>query len=311
MDRVEEMCLFVRVAEARSFTAAAARLNLSKSVVSRRVAELEARLGARLLNRTTRHISLTEVGEAFYRRVVQILSDIGEAERAVADMHGAPRGVLKVAAPMSFGMLHLARAVAAFMDTYPEIRVEMDLNDRFVDLVEEGYDVAVRIARLKDSSLVARRLCGARMVYCASPAYLRRRGTPALPEEVAGHDCLLYANAPQPDQWPFRVAPASPELRTVRVGSRLCANNGDVLREAAVAGQGIAHLPTFIVGEELASGRLEPVLQEWTVSEGAIHCVYPANRHLSPKVRVFVDFLAGRFGPVPYWDAGLTILKGG
>ena len=145
MDRVEEMCLFVRVAEARSFTAAAARLNLSKSVVSRRVAELEARLGARLLNRTTRHISLTEVGEAFYRRVVQILSDIGEAERAVADMHGAPRGVLKVAAPMSFGMLHLARAVAAFMDTYPEIRVEMDLNDRFVDLVEEGYDVAVRI----------------------------------------------------------------------------------------------------------------------------------------------------------------------
>ncbi|HYC05062.1 MAG TPA: LysR family transcriptional regulator [Azospirillaceae bacterium] len=316
MDRLEEMCLFARVAETRSFTAAAQKLGLSKSVASRRVAELEGRLGARLLNRTTRHISLTEAGEAFYKRCIRILADVEEAERAATDLHGAPRGLLKVAAPMSFGMLHLAKAVADFLETYPEIELAMELNDRFVDLVEEGYDVAVRIGRLKDSSLVARRLCPARRVVCASPGYLKRRGVPKVPEELAQHDCLVYTNNPQPDLWTFPTtpgptAPGGSEMRGVRVSTRLSANNGDVLRAAAVAGQGIVVLPTFIVGEDLAAGRLEPVLLDWTVSDQGVHCVYPPGRNLSPKVRVFVDFLAGRFGPVPYWDAGLAVLKGG
>lgn len=311
MDRLEDLRLFTLVAEGRSFTRAAEKLGLSKSAASRRVAELEARLGARLFNRTTRHISLTQVGEGFYHRVSQILDSLEEAERSVASQHAAPRGVLKLAAPMSFGIKHLADAIARFMDQYPEVEIDMELSDRFVDLVEEGYDMAVRIGRLKDSSLVARKLCPARIIICASPAYLERHGVPQTPADLAQHHCLLYTGSANPEQWPFRVTPGGDEVRMVRVGGRLRANNGDALREAALAGQGITLLPSFIVGDDLSHGRLVPVLMEHTASQSAVFAVYPANRHLSPKVRVFVDFLSSRFGPVPYWDAGVTVLKGG
>lgn len=311
MDRLEDLRLFTLVAEGRSFTRAAEKLGLSKSAASRRVAELETRLGARLFNRTTRHISLTQVGEGFYHRVSQILDSLEEAERSVVSQHAAPRGVLKLAAPMSFGVKHLADAIARFMDQYPEVEIDMDLSDRFVDLVEEGYDMAVRIGRLKDSSLVARKLCPARIIVCASPGYLERQGVPQTPADLAQHHCLLYTGSANPEQWPFRAAPGSEEVRMARVGGRLRANNGDALREAALAGQGITLLPSFIVGDDLAHGRLVPVLMEHTVSQSAVFAVYPASRHLSPKVRVFVDFLSSRFGPVPYWDAGTTVLKGG
>jgi len=311
MDRLEDLRLFTMVAEGKSFTKAADRLGLSKSAASRRIGELEARLGARLFNRTTRHISLTQVGEGFYARVVQALEALEEAERSVASQHAAPRGTLKLAAPMSFGFVHLSGAIADFMTIYPEVQVDMDLSDRFVDLVEEGYDLAVRAGRLKDSSLIARRLCPARNVICASPAYLARRGTPLDPADLQNHDCLIYSNAQNPELWSFRTAPGAEETRSVRIAGRLRANNGDALREAALHGQGLALLPTFIVGDALANGRLLPVLDPWLVQSGAVHAIYPANRHLSPKVRAFVDFLAGRFGPVPYWDASLTVLKGG
>lgn len=311
MDRLDDLRLFTCVAETRSFTRAAERMGLSKSAASRRIAELEARLGARLFHRTTRSISLTQVGQGFHERVSQILADLEEAEGLVASQHAAPRGVLKLAAPMSFGLLHLGPAICAFQERFPEVQVDVDLSDRFVDLVDEGYDLAVRIGRLKDSSLIARRICPARRVAVASPAYLHRRGEPATPDALAEHDCLHYSNASVADHWSFRAAPGSEMLRPARPAITMRANNGDILRTAAVAGRGIAVLPTFIVGDDLAAGRLRTVLLDWTMSPSALHAVYPANRHLSPKVRAFVDFIAARFGPEPPWDTALPAVPGG
>lgn len=308
VDRLDDMTLFARVAEARSFTVASERLGLSRSAASRRLTDLEARLGARLLNRTTRRISLTEAGEIYLAHVQRILADVEEADQSVTTLQAAPRGLLKVAAPMSFGRAHLGSAIADFLTAYPEIEVEMDLNDRYVDLVAEGYDVAVRVGKLKDSSLVARRLCPSRLVVCASHAYLQARGVPRTPEDLTRHECLLYTNA-QSNQWSFRAAPAgqpgSEETQAIRVTSRIKSNNGDVLRDAAIAGHGIVILPTFIVDEALMQRKLQPILVDWVPDMGTVNAVFPANRHLSSKVRLFVDFLAARFGPVPYWDSVL------
>ncbi len=303
MDRLDDMLAFIKVVDTKSFTAAADRLNLSKSVVSRRIGELENRLGARLLNRTTRKLSLTEVGQAYYERCARILADLEEAEQAVADLHAAPRGRLRVNAPVSFGVRHLAPAVAEFINRYPSIEVEMDLNDRFVDLVEEGYDLAIRIGRLRDSSLIARRLAPARAVTCASPAYLEQYGTPQVPEDLSNHRCLIYTNLPTPDVWQFKV---NGEIRSVRVSGPLRGNNGDLLREAALSGAGIVLSPTFLCGEALSSGALRPFLTDCMIAEASVNAVYPQNRHLSPKVRVFVDFLLQRFGPRPYWDCAVV-----
>ncbi|CAO3360192.1 Transcriptional regulator, LysR family [Azospirillum palustre] len=302
MDRLDDMLAFIKVVDTKSFTAAADRLNLSKSVVSRRIGELENRLGARLLNRTTRKLSLTEVGQAYYERCTRILADLEEAEQAVADLHAAPRGRLRLNAPVSFGIMHLAPAVAEFLERYPAIEIDMDLNDRTVDLVDEGYDLAVRIGRLRDSSLIARRLAPARMALCASPAYLQKHGVPQTPDELGGHACLIYTNVPTPDLWPFIV---DGEMRSVRVSGPIRSNNGDLLREAAASGVGFIMSPTFLCGQALARGELVSVLHRHVPSEVSVNAVYPQNRHLSPKVRVFVDFLVQRFGPRPYWDCAL------
>lgn len=307
MDRLDDMMTFIKVVDCRSFTMAAERLGLSKSVVSRRMAEMENRLGVRLLNRTTRRLSLTEVGAAFYQRCVRIVGDVEEAEQAAGALHAAPRGRLRINAPLSFGIQHIAPALPRFLERYPELKVEMDLNDRYVDLVDEGYDVAVRIGRLKDSSLVARRLAPNRRVVAGSPAYLDRRGRPARPEDLANHDCLVYTNSPTAEQWQFRIGE---EIRSVRVEASLRSNNGEILHAAALAGLGLMVMPTFICGPDLAAGRLEAVLADCTVSESAVHAVYPHNRHLSPKVRAFVDFLGAHFGPAPYWDEALADVAG-
>lgn len=306
MDRLDDMLAFIKVVDTKSFTAAADRLNLSKSVVSRRIAELENRLGARLLNRTTRKLSLTEVGQAYYERCSRILADLEEAEQAVADLHAAPRGRLRVNAPLSFGFVHLAPAIAEFMRRYPSIEIDMDLNDRVVDLIDEGYDLAVRIGRLRDSSLIAKRLAPSRQVICASPAYLEKHGTPTRPEDLTNHNCLIYTNVPTAEQWQFRDGT---ETRSVRVSGTLRANNGDLLRAAAIAGLGIVILPTFLCGDALSSGQLQCILLDHTTQEGNVYALYPQNRHLSPKVRAFVDFLAERFGPRPYWDCALRRLE--
>jgi DNA-binding transcriptional LysR family regulator len=291
---------FVRVADSRSFSEAARRLRLSKSVVSRQVAALETQLGARLFHRTTRSLSLTEVGQAYYERCSRILAEIEEANLSVSNLQAAPRGKLRINAPMSFGVLHLAPLLPSFLKRYPQIDIDMAMNDRFISLIDEGFDVAVRIGKLEDSSLIARFLAPARKVVCASPAYLERCGVPKTPDELAGHCCLTYSNQSMVDEWSFQSDEG--QRWPIAVHGRFRVNNGDTLREAALGGIGIATLPSFIVGRDLQAGTLVSLLGAFIPQDLSIHAVYPHNRHLSPKVRAFVDFLVAQFGPRPYWD---------
>ena len=300
MDRFGAIEAFVRVAETRSFTEAAERLRTSKSAVSRQVAALEAELGARLFHRTTRSLTLTEAGRGYFERASRILADLEDANLSVSQLQAAPRGKLRVNAPMSFGFLHLAPAIPDFLFRFPDVEIEMIMNDRFVDLVDEGFDVAVRIGALEDSSLVARRLAPMRRVACASPGYLKSRGVPASPADLKAHDCLCYTNVSLGHEWRFVAADGRPW--PVEVKGRLATNNGDALRAAALRGLGMAYLPTFLVGGDLQEGTLVTVLEQFVPQDMSMSAVYPHARHLSPKVRAFVDFLAERFGPRPYWD---------
>jgi DNA-binding transcriptional LysR family regulator len=299
-DRLLTLTVFTRIVETGSFTAAAEQLGLSRAAVSKHLMSLEDRLGVRLLNRTTRRCSLTEAGQAFYERGRQVLGDLEEAEREAGQTGMRPQGLLKVNAPMTFGTMHLAPALPAYLDAFPEVTVDMTLNDRVVDLLEEGFDVAVRIGRLADSSLVARRLAPCRMLTCAAPSYLARHGRPRTPQELGLHDCLGYAYSPSRDGWEY-IGPDGSV--TVKAKGRLRANNGEALVAVAAAGLGIVMSPTFIASRDLAAGRLVPLLEGWSMPERGIYAVWPHGRHLSAKVRTFVDFLAGRFGPEPYWDA--------
>lgn len=297
MDRLAAMTAFARVAETGSFSEAARRLRSSKSVVSRQIAALESELGVRLLHRSTRALTLTEAGRSYFDQLVRILADIDEANLSVSHLQAAPRGRLRVNAPMSFGIRHLAPAIPDFLARCPEVEIDLTLNDRFVDLVDEGFDMAVRIGQLIESSLVARRLAPLRRVVCASPAYLAARGIPTTPDDVAGHECLCYSNMSAGNEWKFVDRDGRPW--PVEIKGRLRINNGDAIRVAALNGLGLACLPSFIVGEDLRAGTLVPVLTEATHQEGAVFAVYPHARLLSPKVRVFIDFLAERFGPNP------------
>jgi DNA-binding transcriptional LysR family regulator len=300
MDKLTGMAVFARVVEAQSFTAAAGQLGMSKSAVSKTVAALEDRLGARLLNRTTRRLALTEVGRAFYERCVRIVAEAEEAELAVTRLQQVPRGTLRVNAPVSFGIRHLGPALPDFMARHPELKVDIELTDRFVDLIEEGWDVAVRIGALPDSSLIARKLTDNAMVVSAAPAYWARRGRPRVPQDLAQHDCITYTYHANPAEWPF-VDPAGRRVG-VRVGGPLHTNSGDLSLAAACAGLGVARLPRFLCGPDLAAGRLEAVLTEAMPAPPGIFALYPHNRHLSAKVRAFVDFLVARFGPACDWD---------
>jgi DNA-binding transcriptional LysR family regulator len=300
MDRLAAMAAFAAVAETRSFTAAARRLHATKSLVSRQIAALEGELGARLLQRTTRSLTLTEAGQGYYESVARILGEIADADLSVSRLQATPRGRLRVNAPMSFGIRHLAPAIPDFLARYPETELDMVMNDRFVDLVDEGFDLAVRVGRLSDSSLVARRLAPMRRAVCASPAYLAAHGTPTSPDDLAGHRCLCYSYLAPTEEWRFVTADGKPW--PVEVSGRLRVNNGDALCEAARKGLGLVNLPTFIVGADLQLGTLVSLLGDFIPQDAAIHAVYPHSRYLSPKVRAFIDFLAERFGPQPYWD---------
>jgi DNA-binding transcriptional LysR family regulator len=300
MGRFDELETFVQVVESGSFTAAAERLSVAKSAVSRRIADLEGRLGVQLFRRTTRRLNLTDTGRGFHGRAVRILADLEEAELAVSQAHRTLRGTLRVAAPLTFGVRHLGPAIRDFATRHPEVIFDIDFNDRQVDLIQEGVDVAVRIARLEDSTLVARRLAPVRLAVVASPTFVQHHGKPRSPADLASLDCLAYSLSPEPWVWRYRAPDGSEG--SVRIRSRLAANNGDFLCAAAVAGQGVLLSPTFIVYRALADGRLVSLLADHEWSDVAAYAVYPRTRHLSVRVRAFVDFLVERFAGLPYWD---------
>ena len=299
MDQIADIAVFARVVEAGSMTAAAHQLRLTPSAVSKQIARLEDRLGAQLLHRTTRSLRPTEVGIAFHARCQRILTDLEEAEAAVTQSHQAPRGRLRINVPTVFGELHIAPAIPEFLRTYPQIQVDVTLTDRIVDILGEGYDVVVRIADLKDSSLIARRLVHNRRVVVGSPAYFERAPAPKLPEEVRTHNCLIYRDVGPLDEWRFEMSDGP---RIVKVTGNLCTNNAHALRQAALGGLGLSLLPMFLVGEDLKAGRLIPVLKSYVAADTVVSAVYPPSRHLSPKVRAFVDFFVQRFSPHPPWD---------
>ena len=302
MEHFAAMPIFVAVVEAGSFSAAAARLGLTKSAVSKRVQQLEAGLNVRLLQRTTRSLSLTEAGERYYDRARAALALAGEAEEAAVGLQGRPQGLLRVAAPMAFGRLHLSPLVAEFLRRYPDIQLDLAMDDRMVDLVEGGYDLAVRIGNLPDSRMVARRLAPCRVVVCASPAYLAANGAPAHPAELAGHNCIHYSYYRGGASWVFRGPDG--EIRVPPRGNYQV-NNSEARRDALLAGLGICEMPTFIVGADLAAGRLVEVLSAYPLPAHAVHAVFP-RRGLPAKARAFIDFLDEKLGgDTPPWDAGL------
>lgn len=303
MENLTDIAVFVKVVEAGSFTAAAEALEMSQSHVSRRVTALEERLGVRLLQRTTRKISLTEAGGELFRRATRGLSEIAEAELEVTRFQTEPRGTLRVSAPTSFSQLHLAPLLSQFIERYPAVRINLQLNDQQVDLVEEGFDMAVRIATLQDSQLVARRIAPSRQILCASPAYLAKRGVPQHPDDLIQHDCIVYTYGAEPGKWRFR-APGADTDTVVPINGPVHTNNGIVEKIAALDGVGLALLPSFYVGDEIRSGALRAVLTHFPPVELGIYAVYPERKGVGPKLRAFVDFLRERFNPPP-WDAGL------
>ncbi len=299
LDRLLSLESFVAAVDAGTLTAAAERLGTAKSVVGKRIQDLEAHLGARLLNRNARALSLTDAGSGFYLQAKRLLAELTEAEASVTGLAGAPRGTLRLSAPMSFGTLHLKSVAVALMRDWPDLIVDLDLSDRQVDLATEGHDLAVRIGRLPDSSLIARKIATNRHRICASPAYLDERGIPTVPEDLAGHDGLMYSTREPHGMWQIEV---DGELRSYRVRTRMRCNNGEVLQEAALAGLGLAILPTFMAAPHIDSGALRTVLTGHALPDGDISAVYVPDRHLSAKVRVMIDALIAAYGLVPPWD---------
>lgn len=296
---LQEMAIFSKVVAAGSLSAAARELGLSPALISRRLAALEARLGVRLVNRTTRSLRLTDEGAGYYETCARVLAEIEEADAAVSAGRVEPQGALKVAMPASFGHQHLAPLIPEFARRYPKVQLALSLSDRNVNLIEEGFDLAIRIAHLEDSSLAARQLAPNRRVVCASPAYLARHGTPRTPGDLAKHNCLTANDFVT--SWEFKDAAGKPG--SVRVSGRYACDNWEVLREWALAGMGVALKSTWDVHRHLADGSLVAVCPGYTFdSDVAIYAVYPHRRFLPAKTRVFIEFLAASYGPEPYWD---------
>jgi DNA-binding transcriptional LysR family regulator len=303
MDRFLAVRTFAKVVELGSFARAAERLGLSTSAVSRQVSELESHLGARLLNRTTRRLSLTEAGQTFYEHSVQLLSDLEDAEASVRIAAAEPRGTLRLTCGVSFGMRYLAPALAEFGALHPALMLDLDLSDRIVDLVEDGFDLAIRIGQQGSQGMVSKRLGWTQIVCCASPEYLARRSEPIrTPADLAEHECLSYTNVGLPNTWHFNGKDGGTERVTVRIPPRHRANNGQVLASLAVHGMGVVYEPDFIVAREIRAGQLVPLLPGYRPPRSPIAAVYPSRRHLSAKVRSFVDFLAERYQRRHEWS---------
>lgn len=303
LDRVTSMQVFVRVAALGSFSAAGRALQLSQTMVTKHVAALESRLGVKLLHRSTRSLVLTEAGRSYLAACERILSEIEEAEASASLDRIEPRGTLRLNVPLTFGFREIVPALAEYSALHPAVTVDLGLADRVVDLIEEGWDLAIRIGQLKDSSLVTRRLAPCRTIVCAAPSYLDKHGSPQSPKDLTHHNCLGYTlpSAVNASRWLF-----GPEGDVaVPVKGNLRANNGDALLAAALAGQGVIYQPTFLVGDSLRDGRLMRLLPEVETQEFGIHAVFPSGRQAPAKVRVLVEFLAKRFAPEPAWDQGL------
>jgi DNA-binding transcriptional LysR family regulator len=299
MDKFQEMRVFAAVVDAGSFVGASDALDMSKPAVSRHVADLETRLGVRLLHRTTRKLSLTEEGEVFYARCTELLGNIEEAEAEITSRSGQATGQLKVSAPVSFGLLHLAPLWAEFMARHSKVVLDVTLSDRMVDLVEEGFDAAVRIARLPSSSLISRKLSSTRMILCASPTYLKLRGTPTQPSELAGHTVVAYSLLSMGEVWQF----AGPQGHVeVKVEPRMRTNSGDTCRAVAQRHQGLIIQPSFLVSDDLRSGALVELMPDHRSIEMGIYAMYPSRKHVLPKVRLLIDYLVESFKVKPWSD---------
>jgi DNA-binding transcriptional LysR family regulator len=304
LDRVTGMQVFARVAALGSLSAAARALGMSQTMATKHIGALEERLGVKLLHRTTRRLTLTEPGRRYLEAVERILGDLEEADAVASADRIEPRGTLRLNVPLSFGVREIAPAIPDFVRLHPSVRVDLGLNDRIVDLVEEGWDLAIRIGGLSSSTLVARKLAPCRLMVCGSPAYLEANGTPRRVDDLESHNCLGYTLSSRvgPDRWHFG---RDGEI-AVPVTGNLRAGNGDALLAAALAGQGLIYQPTFIVGEDIRAGRLVAlVLDEPAIETSNVYAVYPSDRHPPAKVRTFVDFLVKRFAAVPPWDRGL------
>jgi len=307
MDRLSAMNLYCHIVETGQLSLAADHLNLSKGTVSKQLAKLEAHLGGRLLNRTTRRLTPTEAGIAFYERAKLILESVEEAECVVSGLSAEPRGTLKINAPMSFGIHYMGKLLAKYQQKYPKVMIDIRLNDRQIDLVEEGYDLALRIATLKDSSLIARRLAPCHIVMCASPAYLQQQGEPHTPDDLKNHHCIRYAYSDSMKYWILENKAG--KKQQVSINSPLASNNGNLICDAMVNGMGIAVLPTFIVGDAIRKGEAKIILDDWRPQREDISLLYPSSKHLSAKVRAFVDMAVEHFklldDELNEWDQGI------
>ncbi|EJC6803861.1 LysR family transcriptional regulator [Vibrio parahaemolyticus] len=300
MNAIASLPVFVAVVECGSFSLAAKQLNLTKSAISKRINQLEDDLGIRLLNRTTRKLSLTETGERYFEYASQALNLAQQGVDAVSELQGSPQGRLKITVPMSFGVLHIAPLISEFLARYPKIEVDLNLEDKMVDLVKDGFDLGIRIGELTSSNLIAKRLAPCKSVLCASPDYLAEFGTPQKPSDLVSHNCLRYSYFRGGVEWMF-INNGS-EYKVLPKGNFIV-NNSEAIRQLLLRGSGIAQLPTFIAGRDFAAGNLKPVMEEYSLPEHAIYAVFPERKHMPLKVRAFIDFISEKLGTdLPYWD---------
>ena len=302
MDTIVGMRTFVNVVAAGSFTAAAQRSNMSTALVSKYIGQLEERLGARLLNRTTRSLVLTEIGTSYLERCARVLDDFDELEAAIHNKRSSPSGNLIISAPVTFGEMHLTAVVAHFLAHYPDITVDLRLTDRFVGLIDEGVDLAIRISELADSSMIARRLAPARIVACAAPSYLEQHGLPSHPDDLSNHACIIDTNFQGTSEWPFKIGK---KRISVKVSGRFSVNSAQSSRTMIVAGAGIGLIPTYAIAEDIRKQKVVMVLEAFEALDPGIYALYPHNRHLAAKVRAFVDFMVDEFAPEPVWERAL------
>ncbi len=304
MGQLEDMNIFIRIVEAGGISRAADQLGLAKSAVSRRLVDLEARLGVRLLNRTTRTSSLTDIGQSYYDRAIKVVDDVAELNTITTDANTSLEGTINLAAPLSFGLSHLSPAINDFVNQHPELTINIDFSDRQVDLIEEGFDLAFRIADLKDSSLIARKISPIKHMLCASPEYFNKYGAPESPDDLKNH-LLLHYSISGTNTW--KLTDKKGKQYTISVNAKMIANNGDFLKDMAIAGHGIVFSPTFISWQAIATGELVPILTDYKLLQLNAYAIYPKTRYLSQRTRLLIDFLVELFGDNPYWDQDINV----